>query len=510
MERKLSKSRYLAGLQCHRYLWLLFNDPGSIPSHDEVTEFIFKQGHEVGQLAKTLFPGGFDLEPKDYTKGSIEEAIEKTKEHIDDGRVLFEPSFSYKNTFCMPDILIPISEGSWDIIEVKSSTSKKEVNTHDLSFQKYCLEGFGLKIRRCFLMYINKDYIRSGDIVPEDFFVKEDVTGDIELLMPGMKKRIDEMMDVINGPCPDMKIGNGCFNPYECPLKDECWSILPKDNVFELYRGKALGAGLYEKGIKVISDIKDLSGLNKIQLMQYYCVKSQSRFVDNKNIKAFMGKLRFPIYLLDFETFATAIPLFDGIRPYQNIPFQFSCHIFNDLDLLERHLFFLNEEELDPRKGLLVDLKHALGYQGNDHPEGSIIVYYEYFEKLILKELAKAFPEEAHWIQDAMSRIVDLYEPFGKFYFYHPVQKGSASLKNVLPAITQRLPKEIKERLDYDGLRINNGQQASIKYLSNCLLKDDNRVPKTLRDKTRQDLIDYCGLDTEGMIYILRELNELA
>ncbi|MDZ7836588.1 MAG: DUF2779 domain-containing protein [Actinomycetota bacterium] len=130
------------------------------------------------------------------------------------------------------------------------------------------------------------------------------------------------------------------------------------------------------------------------------------------------------------------------------------------------NLYFLAEgDQNDPRPELLDNLKKALGYDNSSKvpAAGSILVYYKSFEIGILNALAEAFPRHAWWIEDAVGRIVDLYEPFGKFYYYNRRQKGSASLKSVLPALTG---------ISYDDMEIQNGEEASLKFLKTSFFKD--------------------------------------
>ena len=524
MDKRISKSKYVAGLQCHKYLWYLINDPEAIPPFDEVTQFRFQQGHDVGNLAKSLFPGGIEIEHGVDIEAELARAKELTNlaapaaataDNISTSSTnnrlpLFEPAFTYKNAFARADILEPSGTDTWNIIEVKSASSIKDINKHDISFQKYCYEGAGLKIDKCYLMYLNRDFIKDGPIDPHKFFVMDDVTAEAEILKASVEQKINLMLETISQKnCPDIFISKNCYNPYNCPLKQVCWSHLPKNNVFELYRGKEVACYFYQNRIIEISQINETSMLSSIQHMQYRAVTENCEIIDRDSIELFLKKLKYTLYFLDFETFATAIPLFDRLKPYQNIPFQFSCHIMESPDAKPKSLYFLaGDDKVDPRTGFLESLKKALGY-GSKYDDnkysspaaGSILVYYESFEKNILKELAKVFPEHAWWIENAIGRVVDLYEPFGKFYYYSSEQKGSASLKNVLPALTG---------ISYDTMEISNGQQASLRYLNITFLKGEKEPDETHVEKIRKDLLDYCGLDTEGMIYILRELYKMA
>jgi hypothetical protein len=519
VDKILSKSKYIAGIQCLKYLWYLVNEPETIPPFDKVTQFRFQQGHDVGNLAKSLFPEGIEVGDGSDVGAELIRSRELTNltaanspdfDNIESSarHPLFEASFTYKNAFARADILEPSGNDSWNIIEVKSSTSIKDINKHDISFQKYCYEDAGLRIDKCYLMYINKEFIKDGPIDPKKFFIMEDVTEEAELLKRDVEENINMMLETIDiRTHPDIEISKACYNPYECALKNICWGSLPKNNVFELYRGKDLAFNFYQNGITEISKISDTSMLNPIQLIQYRTVKENSVFIDRKAVELFLNKLVYPLYFLDFETFSTAIPLFDGLKPYQNIPFQFSCHILKSIDLEPENFYFLAEDNIDPRKDLLENLKKALGYSErsgdnkyNTSATGSILVYYKSFEINILKELSKAFLEDSWWIEDAIGRIVDLYEPFGKFHYYSPLQKGSASLKNVLPVLTG---------ISYDDMEIKNGEEASLKFLNMTFLKGEKELDKSHVEKIRKDLLDYCGLDTEGMIFILRKLYKL-
>ena len=202
-----------------------------------------------------------------------------------------------------------------------------------------------------------------------------------------------------------------------------------------------------------------------------------------------MGALKYPLYYLDFETFSPAIPIFDGTRPYQAIPFQYSLHLIEHEKATPKHSSFLTSGTDDPRPLLLTELKKWLG------DSGSVVVYNQGFEEGILKDLALAFPEFDAWVNQVRPRFVDLLMPFRRFDYYHPSQKGSASIKRVLPALTGS---------SYEGLNISDGQQASITYQSVTYGNATDEV----RNGVRADLEKYCALDTEGMIWIVDRLRQ--
>jgi len=300
------------------------------------------------------------------------------------------------------------------------------------------------------------------------------------------------MLDVISAKqCPDTTIGKHCRDPYDCLLQEACWSFLPDNNVFNLYRGGKKSIELFESGVLAIKDIPDEYAITGNQQIQKGCEVNGEAYIDRDEIRKFLGTLEYPLYYLDFETFSTAVPMFDGTKPYQNIPFQFSLHTVENHDAEPHHYSFLAEGATDPRPKLLSELKKTLGEQG------SIVVYNQSFEKGILKDLAEAFPEYCGWVEDVLARIVDLIIPFRRFHYYDPKQQGSASLKRVLPALTGK---------GYDGLDISQGEDASIAFLGVTY----GDVSDEVRDKVRRDLEEYCGLDTEGMIWIMDRLREIG
>src|SRR3989344_5290252 len=188
----LTKSKYLIGLQCPKYLWIIFHEPEKIPEATIAEEFKFEQGTKVGQFAKMLFPKGIDLQTKDYLKN-----IEDTKKSSKEKKPLFEAGFEFSNCFSRADILVPVKD-EWDIIEVKSGTEVKDENVHDVSFQKYVYDNCGLKIRNCYLMHLNKEYFRNGDLDLNMLFVKEDVTKEVEELLSNVKERIHEIFKAVS------------------------------------------------------------------------------------------------------------------------------------------------------------------------------------------------------------------------------------------------------------------------------------------------------------------------
>ncbi len=476
----LTKSKYLLGLQCPKLLWLKCNDP-NFPKPDKKTKHLFDVGNKVGQLAKLSFPKGIDIPEKPFDLN-----LRKTQELINTNKTLFEPSFQINNLFSRADILKPVGK-KYDLIEVKSSTKVEEINLHDLSFQKYVYEKAGIKIRKCYLMHINNKYIRKGKLASRKLFIIEDVTKEVNEISKNIEERIKAMLELINKPRPETKISNNCKKPYPCPIKENCWDFLPKDNVFKFYRGGKKSFAMYNDGILELKDTPDTYKLNVKQQIQRKCAKTGEIHIDKQGIKEFLETLEYPLYYLDFETYQIAIPLFNNHKPYQQIPFQYSLHIQQEKGGKLKHVSYLAKGKKDPRKPFLNSLKKKLG------SKGSIVVYNQTFEKMILRQLGEAYPEEKEWVESVLDRIIDLADPFSRFYYYNSKQDGRYSLKKVLPAIVGQ---------SYEGMEISDGIKASLEYLYITHEKADPEVVK----KVRKDLLEYCKLDTLAEVWILDKL----
>jgi hypothetical protein len=483
----LSKSKYLNGLQCRKYLWIQVHEPERMPQTDAVTQYVFDQGHLVGEYAKKLFHGGIDI-----PEGDFMENIAVTKRLLAERKPLFEAGILAGRIYCRVDILNPVDEDEWDIVETKSGTSVKDVYVDDVSFQKYCCEKAGLKVRTCKLGFMNNQYVKNGEIDLKELFILEDISTRVEETSQNVEGRVADLLQVLSDKvCPDAAIGKHCLAPYECPLQAECWKFLPENSVFDLRGGKTKQFSLYEQGIVSIKDIPDDVPLSRQQQIQKECVMTGNVHVEKKEIRQFLSKLEYPLYYLDFETFGPAVPIYDGTRPYQDIPFQFSLHIVGSDTSAPVHYSFLAEGTEDPRPEILRELQRLLG------SEGSIIAYCSGFEEGILKGLVEAFPEYTDWLEGILARMVDLLGPFTNFHYYNASQKDTASLKKVLPAVTGR---------SYDEMNIGAGMDASVAYAG---IVCGNATEEEIA-KVRADLAKYCRLDTEGMIWIVEELGRLC
>jgi len=229
--------------------------------------------------------------------------------------------------------------------------------------------------------------------------------------------------------------------------------------------------------------------LNDKQLIQQAAVVSGQPQVSPEQIRDWMTGLQYPIYCLDFETMNPAVPLIDGTRPYQQVPFQFSLRILDNEGVEPRHVEFLAESLADPRPALIDALK-AIG------PDGTILAYNISFERGIIRRLADDFPTDADFLRDLDGRFMDLMTPFTNFWYHDAQQHGSCSLKAVLPVLADKT---------YEGMAIAEGGQA---------MREFQRVIYTdveIEEKARilQYLREYCQQDTQALVDLLAALGVL-
>jgi hypothetical protein len=485
----ISKSAYMQGLQCPKLLWHRFHEPKAMPPPGALTEAVFESSREVGNLAKRMFPGGIEVGAGVI---DLKQTVALTQQALEARRPLFEAAFASPLAYARCDILNPVGADRWDLYEVKASTSAKAVYIHDISLQVRVLRDAGIHVRKCFVVFINKDYVRQGDLDPEQFFIRQDVTDAVDDLLSAVEDSLDRMQEVIAyDASPEVAIGPHCNSPYECPLHDRCWAFLPEDNVFTLARAGAKAFKLLEQGITGLRHIPAGFKLSPVQQLQRQAVVTGKRHLDQATITAFLNRLKPPLYFLDFETFAPAIPMFEGDGPFAQVPFQFSLHVERAPGATLEHVMYLAEGTGDPRQPFLERLRDVLGDQG------AIIVYNAAFEKGVLSRCAALHPEFAPWVAQVKHRVVDLLLPFKSFKVYHPQQRGSASIKAVLPAFTGR---------SYQELEIQEGGTASLEYVR----ANFGEVSDAERQRVRRQLEDYCARDTEGMVWLVAALRGLV
>jgi hypothetical protein len=487
MKNMLSKSQFIRGQQCYKSLWLYKHRPELRTPPDAAQQAVFDMGTEVGEFAQQLFPGGETIE---YEGSTFKQKIQQTKELMARGaETIYEATFQFSDILVMADILHRETEG-WELYEVKASSGVKDVYIRDVSVQYYVLKNCGLHISKACLVHLNSGYVRRGDINVHELFAVNDLTDTAEKNGGYVQEEIEKMRRMLEGTCPDIDIGTYCSSPYPCDFRDHCWSHVPDNSVFDL-SGKGINKfQYYYSGLVRFTDL-DLYELNDKQRMQVDVELNDNTIIDKKGIQSFLDQISYPLYYLDFETFMPAVPEYDGTGPFQAIPFQYSLHAVEKAGGELRHFEYLAESGIDPREELARKLTELI-------PENScIITYNASFEKRVLKQLADQFPGLSEKLLTIHDNIIDLMVPFRKRHYYVKEMKGSYSIKYVLPALVPEL--------SYGEMAVSDGSMAMNVYSTLHLIEDKNEA-----ERIRHDLLEYCKLDTLGMVRIVEKLKGIC
>ncbi len=486
----LSKSRFLAGLQCPLRVWYQCRAPELATPPSPLQQALFDTGHAVGRLATGLYPGGLLIE-EDYLHH--QQAVRTTGAAMD-GRLfpaLYEAAFFQDQVRVRVDVLERSGDQAWNLVEVKSSTSVKAQYSDDLGVQYHVLCGSGLRVERACLLYINNAYVYDGRSLDlRSLFRLSDLTPRIRALQPRVLADLARLKDVVaRDEPPAILPSRHCRNPHPCEFWEHCTGSIPEFWVMELpgVQEKTLRA-LRAMNVKSIPEIPASFRLSRLQERARACVVSGREHVEG-SLGRELGRVEHPVFFLDFETVSPAVPRYAGTRPYQAIPFQWSCHTRSAGGELG-HREYLCREDKDPREEFARALLEALGSRGT-------IFTYAGYEKRVVRELAEHLPMLRDRLLALPERFKDLHALLRGGY-YHPALRGSFSLKAVLPAVAPGMA--------YDGLEIREGGQASLAYLRTL----DPATPAKERERVRQDLLAYCRQDTLAMVVIRDELMQRA
>ena len=487
---QISKSEYMLFCKHPAWLWIKKHAKHLLPPIDEALQARFNEGHAFEPFVEALYPNLVRLEFNSYAEYLA--MPDKTKEAWDCGaEVVSQGRYESDFVTCISDILK--REGDAFILtEIKSSSSAKKEHELDLAFQKVVLEGAGYPIKRCEVAHVNSSYVRKGEISPIELVGFTDITDEVNALIDGTKSRIEKAVRVAQAndmpdPSPEqarLKSYNdwlGVRKKISPPLPDNSIHFLPNMDAETSYK-------LMKDGVATVDEIKDWTVL-KPSTQKYLAAKAEGkRVVDKDKLSAFMSEIIYPIYYFDYEASQSLLPPWDGTRPYQQVPFQYSLHILREPDGELEHREYLHRDISNPMPSLINSLMKNAG------DEGSIIVWYESYEKSRNNEMAEIYPEAARFLKDFNHRIIDLMKPFSQNMVRDKAFLGSSSIKKVLPALIPDL--------NYDDLGIQEGETAARRWKEVTL----GDVSHGKREKVYSDLVEYCKLDTLAMVRIHREL----
>jgi hypothetical protein len=487
----LSKSRFIAGLQCLKRLYLEVHQPDLAGEVDEQTLAVFEQGREVGRWAQKAFPGGvlIDARPEEMAK-----ALQLTGQAVGNPQypAIFEATFTYQEVLARVDVLERRPANQWRLIEVKASTHLKEHHLYDIAIQRFILAGLGMQVVPC-LMHLNREYVYDGKRYElEKLFVIQDVSSEIAGLEQKVKDLLREEREVLERAAPpEIGPGSHCSSPFTCEFYGHCNRPLPVDDVANLPAISAPKlATLKRLGIESIATIPQNFSLTERQRRAWWCARTGKPWF-GKDLRQALTSVRYPLYFMDFETSGVPLPRFAGTSPYDQIPFQWSVHIQRSPGAELEHYEFLADDSGDPRPEFARTLCQAMG------DSGSVVAYNSAFESGCLTLLAKWLPQYKDQMEAIRARLWDLW-PVIRAHVYDLEFRGSYSLKSVLPALVPGM--------SYDDLEVSEGNQAGLAW--ERMLRA--AVGSAERMKLREALLAYCQQDTLAMVRLMAALGKVG
>lgn len=478
----LSKSRLLAHAQCPRRLWLQVYRPELAA---ETGGARLAAGVAVGDVACGLYPDGVLVEGDD-----LGQALQDTQVLLAAApRSLFEATFQADGVLVRADLLLP-DGNAWRVAEVKSATRVKDYHVTDAAVQGWVMRQAGLPVSRIEVAHIDSTFVYHGDADYRGLFRHADVTRSVEDLLPEVPQWISAARATLVGADPRTAPGKQCTHPFECPFRQHCVPKEPGADGFPpeiLPHGGTIAAQLRAEGYNDLRDVPD-GRLTNARHRRIWQATRDDRPVLDAAARRVLHGLGWPRDYLDFETIQFAVPIWIGTRPYQQIPFQWSCHREQQDGSITHHSF-LADGTGDPRRAFAESLLGRIGTQG------PILVWNAAFERTRLRELAEAFPNLAASLNAAVARIFDLL-PLARAHYYHRDMRGSWSIKAVLPTIAPEL--------GYDDLDVGDGAMAQEAFLE--LIHPETESVRRLELRTA--LLRYCERDTWAMVRIAHHFEE--
>lgn len=475
----LSKSRILAGIQCPKQLYLKTYHP-ELAEESASLQSIFTAGNQVGELARQFYPHGHLIGHDHDLEGALRETADALASP--GNGVFFEATVEHDGVLVRTDVLEKRPDGV-RVVEVKSASRIKDHHVYDCAIQSWVLRQAGYRLACIELAYVDSSFVYSGGNDYQGLLRHVDMTGEVRPLQEQVERWVNEFTRILAGPPPQIRVGRHCKKPHECTFLSYCSHTQPPYPVTALPNGGDVIDELLAEGIEDIFAIPEGRLTDELQQRVRRLTLAQRAELNGRAGEQ-LRQLTYPRYYLDFETVAPAIPIWPGTRPYQCLPFQWSCHIESEGGELT-HARFLDTTGHAPMRPLAEKLLLTLADSGP-------IFTYTNFERSVIENLADMFADLASDLRALVVRLVDLHK-LTRDNYYHPEMLGSWSLKAVLPTVAPDLR--------YDALdELQEGAAAGKAYLDVI----DPATDAARRGRLVDALLDYCELDTYALVRLAR------
>lgn len=483
---RLSKSRINAFLQCPKRLWLEVNKP-ELKEVSASTETAFAIGHRVGEVARAQHPKGVLVGHDTDLSAAVAQTTGLLK--ASPRLPIFEATFRHEGVLVRADLMLPVAKG-WHMAEVKSSGQPKPYHLNDLAVQAWVTKEAGVPVARATVRHVDTSFVYPGGGDYRGLLVDTDLGAELKEQLPQVPQWVKSARDMLRGGEPARDVGVHCEDPFPCPFHGYCESKSPPAPAYPVGllpgKGKKLAAQLQAEGFadltKVPADRVTDAKLRRIRDATVTGVVFRDAAGAAKALRAW----KHPIGYLDFETISFVVPIWEGTRPYEGIPFQWSCHIVNREGRVE-HREFLDLSGANPARACAEQLVRDLAGCR------TIVAYSAGFEKGAIARLAHHVPSLRKELKELAGRIVDLL-PVVREHYYHRDMLGSYSIKAVLPTLGGAGYSDLDE--------VQDGMAAQRAYVE--AVHPDTKPERKVA--LAGMLREYCGLDTEAMIRVAKAL----
>lgn len=477
----LSKRTFLKALTCPTQGWR--NDHDARGAITPAIAWRFYEGNEVQRLVRRwlgegrLLPSGRNQPAVEHTAAAIADP---------DNTLLFEATFEASGCVARADAIRQV-HGGWELLEFKSSTIKPDADPKpdhidDIGYSCAVAQSAGLVVVRATLVMINAEYLEGAQA---EFIASVDVTDICLARAAELTPLLATTAARLEGESPVPQLIYQCRHCEHFEI--DCIGAGIPDPLFDL---PGLREGRFDKLFPPhdrISTLPNDADLTANQ-MSYIEVLGSGEVRTDQAVLDRLDELAYPVHYLDFEAIAPAVPRFEGTKPYQTAPFQYSLHIRAGKAGPLTHQEYLAPCDIDWRREFAESLIAALG------EVGSVVVYSPY-ERTVIRQLIAWFPDLESQLAAVSSRLFDLEKVVRKGYL-HPGFRGKTSIKKVLPVMAPEL--------DYAGMEVAGGEDAAAVF---GFMVIGDYQPES-HPKHRANLLEYCKLDTLAMVRVHEELEK--
>jgi hypothetical protein len=390
-----------------------------------------------------------------------------------------------------------------------------------------------------------------------------DVTAEVLSMQNDICQRATNYLRILNEgiTASDYKISKDCkVCEFNTPGEDkngfkECWGNIAytNPNIFDLYQGGKIKYDktisyldwLISKGKNNLFDIEPEFLLNSKGELGVYGVRQTIQIENTKtdsewispDLSLAIRSFKYPLHFIDFETYTGALPFHKGMRAYELIAFQWSCHTIDSPGATPVHSEWLHTGSMYPHSNSLPNFEFARSLMKQIGDAGTPFMWATH-ENTVLRNILtqmETFGVQDEQLEKWLTNITSDKDRQGRFvdmnkmtldYYFHPYMKGRTSIKKVLPAIWSHFSylhqvdyfknyapdKFISGIIDpYDMLTsginidewddeiVSGGTAAMRAYFR---IRFDETLTIEQNDELRYQLLQYCKLDTMAMVII--------